>query len=93
MFFLHPKIYGMIVLNYVLRHILRHIIRPIFGNVHKHKVYMKNRFDIAKVKTGGIILVVREYLVKYVDVITSDCKYVFWFKLSKKFVNLFPIYC
>ena len=54
---------------------------------------MKNRFDIAKVKSGGIILVVRENLVKYVDVITSDCKYVFWFKLSKKFVNLFPIYC
>ena len=28
-----------------------------------------------------------EYRIEYIDIITSDCKFVFWFKLSKKVVN------
>ena len=51
-------------------------------------VLMKNRFDVAKVKSGGLILAVKENLIEYIDIITSDCKFVFWFKLSKKVVNL-----
>ena len=51
-------------------------------------VFMKNRFDVAKVKSGGFILAVKENLIEYSDVITSDCKFVLRFKLSKKVVNL-----
>lgn len=46
---------------------------------------MTNRFDIAEVKKklGGSILATSENLVKYIEVLTSKCEYVFWFKLSR----------
>lgn len=51
-------------------------------------VLMKKIFDITKVKSGGLIFVVKENLMEYIDITTSDYKFVFWFKLSKKVLNL-----
>lgn len=58
-------------------------------NILGFVVYMKNRFDIVKVKFGGIILVIRENLVKYIEVLIFECEYVFWFKLFRNLFNSF----
>ena len=46
-------------------------------DIQGYIVLMKNRFDVAKVKSGGLILAVKENLIEYIDIITSDCKFVF----------------
>lgn len=56
----------------------------IFGFV----IFMKNRKKLMKICFGGIMLVVKDDFVKYVKIINIDCKYVFWFKLSKVLLNI-----
>ena len=48
---------------------------------------MKNRRTITKVRSGGIILAVKDTVLKHVKIINTSCKYVLWFRLSKSFVN------
>lgn len=51
-------------------------------------VFMKNRFDIAKVKSGGIIIAVKTNLVKFLTVHKANSLYVYWFSLAKSLFNL-----
>jgi hypothetical protein len=48
---------------------------------------MKNREKLSKARSGGIILSVRENIVKHVKIIDTDCKYVLWFKVDKIFLE------
>lgn len=49
--------------------------------------FMKNRRKLTNTRSGGIILAVRDNIVKYIKIINTDCKYVFWFKLDKMLLN------
>ena len=51
-------------------------------------VKMKNRFKFRKIKSGGIILAVRNNLTNYIFEIESESKYVFWFKADKRLFRL-----
>ena len=42
-------------------------------------LYAKNRHTLSKTRSGGILVAVRDNIVKYVHVIRTDCKYVSWF--------------
>lgn len=50
--------------------------------------FMKNRKKFTKTRSCGIMLVVKNDIVKYVKTINTDCKYVFWFKLSIFILNI-----
>ena len=50
------------------------------GNV----TYMKNRQKLTYIRSGGIILEVKDVIVQHVTIINTDAKYVVWFK-SKNF--------
>lgn len=51
-------------------------------------VFLKNRCRLSKVRSGGIALLIRDSLVKYVTVINTNCKYVSWFKMNKSLFNI-----
>ena len=46
-------------------------------------IYAKNRHTLSKTRSGGILVAVRDNIVKYVHVIRTDCKYVLWFKINR----------
>lgn len=56
----------------------------LFGYV----LFIKNWYILLNVRLGGIFVVIRESIVKYVYIIKIDCKYVLWFKISKIFFNI-----
>ena len=51
-------------------------------------VFLKNRCKLSNVRSGGIALLFRDSLVKYVTVIKTDCAYISWFKMSKSLFNI-----
>jgi tRNA-binding EMAP/Myf-like protein len=48
---------------------------------------MKNRKKIGR-KSGGMILAYKESLENYIKLLDIESKYVLWFKVSSKLVNL-----
>ena len=62
-------------------------------NIPGYKLFCKHRKDIAKKKSGGIILVYKECLDKYVTFIESESKQVLWFKLSNSLTKCGNIIC
>lgn len=49
--------------------------------------FTKNRHTLSNVRSGGILVAIRESIVKYVHIIKTDCKYALWFKISKTLFN------
>lgn len=49
---------------------------------------MKNRFDIAKVKSRGIIIADKTNLLKFLTVQKTNSPYVYWFSLAISLFNL-----
>ena len=62
-------------------------------NIPGYKLFCKHRKDIAKKKSGGIILIYKECLDKYVTFIESESKQVLWFKLSNSLTKCGNILC
>lgn len=50
-------------------------------------LFTKNRHTLSNVRSGGILVAIRESIVKYVHIIKTDCKYALWFKISKSLFN------
>jgi hypothetical protein len=44
---------------------------------------LENRWKLNNARSGGIMLLVKDDFVKYVNIINTECKYVPWFKISK----------
>lgn len=49
---------------------------------------MKNRYKFFNRCFGGLILVFKDIIVKYIKVLEIDCKFIFLFKLSKILLNI-----
>lgn len=49
---------------------------------------MKNRYKFLNIRLGGIIVVIKDNIVKYINVIDIDCKFIMWLKLSKVLFNI-----
>ena len=62
-------------------------------NIPGYKLFCKHRKNFAKKKSGGIILVYKECLDKYVTFIESESKQVLWFKLSNSLTKCGNILC
>ena len=43
--------------------------------------------QLSNTRSGGILVAIRNCLVKYVQIIKTDCKYVLWFKINKFIFN------
>jgi exonuclease III len=56
-------------------------------NIPGFVTFMRNRHKLSKIRSGGIIIAVKDSTVKHVKILKTDCKFVSWFKLSKSFVN------
>ncbi|CAG2204073.1 unnamed protein product [Mytilus edulis] len=52
-----------------------------------YKFVMKNRYKIAKRRSGGIVLGYKENLSKYIEVLETDCNFVMWFKVCKTYLK------
>ena len=52
--------------------------------------HMKNRTQVARIRSGGIIFAVRDSLNKCINVRKSNSDFVFWFTLSKDTDNIYP---
>lgn len=50
------------------------------------RLFFKHRKEIAKRRSGGIVLCVRETLSPYITILESDSKLVLWFKISDKII-------
>ena len=51
--------------------------------VNKFEVVQKNRKQKVIPKSGGIAVLIKSNLYKYLNYIDTDCEYVLWFKLGK----------
>jgi exonuclease III len=49
-----------------------------------YTVFTKNRAALSKVRSEGIALAVKDSISKHFTFVNSTCKYVMWFKISKK---------
>lgn len=49
---------------------------------------MKNRYKFLNIRLGGIIVVIKDNIVKYINVIDIDCKFIMWLKISKVLFNI-----
>lgn len=45
--------------------------------------FVKNQQTLSKTRSGGILVAVKDYVIKFVKIIRTDCKYVFWFTIDK----------
>ncbi|CAC5372882.1 unnamed protein product [Mytilus coruscus] len=48
----------------------------------------KNRHKLSNHRSGGIALGYRKYLEKYIKPIETECKFVYWFTIDKRVLNL-----
>ncbi|CAC5372883.1 unnamed protein product [Mytilus coruscus] len=52
------------------------------------KTDFKNRHKLSNHRSGGIALGYRKYLEKYIKPIETECKFVYWFTIDKRVLNL-----
>jgi hypothetical protein len=48
----------------------------------------KHRKNVARMRSGGILLGFRENLVNHVQILENECEFVLWFKIDGKVFNL-----
>lgn len=49
---------------------------------------MKNRHKLSNIRSGGIIVAIKDNIAKHINVIDTDCKFIMWLKLSKVLFNI-----
>jgi len=52
-------------------------------NIEGFTLYFKHRKDIAQKKSGGIAIAINNNISKYVKIIETECKLLFWLSISK----------
>lgn len=50
--------------------------------------YMKNRHKLSNIRSGGIIVAIKDNIAKHINVIDTDCKFIMWLKISKVLFNV-----
>lgn len=49
---------------------------------------MKNRHKLSNIRSGGIIVAIKDNIAKHINVIDTDCKFIMWLKISKVLFNV-----
>ena len=57
-------------------------------SIPNFEINMKNRFLFKRVKSGGIILAFKTYLVDKIKVVNTDSKYILWFTITGEIFRL-----
>lgn len=52
-----------------------------------YSTFLKNRTKLVKIRSGGIGLLVKDALLKYITAVHTNCEYVLWFKISYLLFN------